>query len=67
MIELPASFDRPIDPLDAIEPDAAPAKTYTQLLEEGLPHKGGLLQLAQAEREGGLWSADLSGAKRSVH
>lgn len=67
MIELPASFDLPIDPLDAIEPDDAPAKTYTQLLEEGMPHKGGLLQLAQAEREGGLWSADLSKGKRSMH
>lgn len=57
MIESPASFDLPIAPLDAIEPDDAPTKTYAQLLEEGLPHKGGLLQLAQAEREGGASNA----------
>ncbi|GIK24696.1 MAG: hypothetical protein BroJett006_09420 [Betaproteobacteria bacterium] len=59
MIELPASFDLPLDPLDAIEPEESPAKTYTQLLEEGLPHRGGLQQLAQAERDGGLWSAEI--------
>lgn len=67
MIESPASFDLPLDPLDAIEPEESPAKTYTQLLEAGLPHEGGLLQLAQAEEDGGLWSADLSGVKRLMH
>ena len=41
---------------DPIDPDRA-AKTYTELLKEGVPHKGGLAQLAQAEQEGGLWTA----------
>lgn len=35
----------------------APTKTYSELLAEGVPHKGGLAQLASAEKTGGLWSS----------
>ena len=39
------------DELDGIlnEPRKGPAKTYSQLLAEGVPHEGGLAQLAAAE------------------
>lgn len=33
-----------------LEPSGAPAKTYTQLVVEGVPHKGGLADLAAAEQ-----------------
>lgn len=31
-------------------PEIAPAKTYTQLIEEGTPHNDGLAQLAEVEQ-----------------
>jgi len=33
-----------------IDPEYKPKKTYQQLLEEGLPNKGGLRQLAYVEQ-----------------
>ncbi len=36
--------------LEPIDPDYKPAKTFTQLLQEGHPEKGGLSQLASAEQ-----------------
>jgi hypothetical protein len=33
-----------------IDPDYVPTKTATDLLAEGIPHKGGLAQLAAAEQ-----------------
>lgn len=35
---------------DILTPGTAPAKTYTQLIAEGVPHQGGLAQLAEAEQ-----------------
>lgn len=37
---------------DLLDPDYVPTKTYSQLLEEGVQHQGGLAQLAQAETGG---------------
>jgi hypothetical protein len=34
---------------DLLTPSSKPTKSYTQLLQEGVPHKGGLAQLAAAE------------------
>ena len=44
--------DDPSDPnyFPPIDPDYVPTKTYSDLLAEGLPHKGGLAQLAAAEQ-----------------
>jgi len=40
----------PMPPVeDLLEPLPTP-KTYTELLQEGVPHKGGLAQLASAEQ-----------------
>ena len=33
-----------------LAPRKGPIKSYTQLLQEGLPHKGGLAMLAAAEK-----------------
>lgn len=42
--------------LESDEP-GRPTKTYTQLLAEGHPHKGGLAQLAAAEQAGTLFGS----------
>ena len=52
------SMDK-IPPLD-FDPNA-PTKTFSELLAAGVPHKGGLAQLAAAEKTGGLWSAPRKG------
>lgn len=35
---------------ELLTPGIAPAKTYTQLIDEGTPHNGGLAQLAEVEQ-----------------
>lgn len=35
-----------------------PSPSYREILASGLPHRGGLAQLAAAEALGGLWNAE---------
>jgi hypothetical protein len=39
-----------LDELDALFEEVAEPKTFRQLLDEGVQHRGGLAQLAQAEQ-----------------
>lgn len=47
------------------EEPTGPSKTYSELLEEGHPHKGGLAQLASAEKAGTLFGSTGAPDERS--
>ena len=49
-------MDKKFQPIDLV-PETAKDKTFTELLEAGVPHKGGLALLASAEREARLRSS----------